>query len=295
MAKRPTYEELEQKVKELEIAEAEREQAEVALQESEEKFSKVFLSSPDSITVTTLREGIIVDVNEGFEKLSGYRRNDVVGKSTTEIELGLKPEDNTDIRDMLLRDGYVKDYEVELNDRSGEIRFVSWSIELLKLGGKTHAVAVGRDITERKQAENAVKESEEKYRLIFDKAAEGILVIQEGRITFVNRRMLHIIGYTPEDIGRLYNESFLTFVHPEDREMVLDNYSKRIQGLELPSTYSIRLKKLEDKPIWVDLSASAISWEGKPAILFRSKTQMVEEEAAAVISGALGQELYQKP
>ena len=122
-------------------------------------------------------------------------------------------------------------------------------------------------LNERQQTEGALWQSEEKYRLIFDRAAEGILVIRDGKIAFINRRMLDITGHAPEDIKKLYDEPFLTFVHPEDRAMVLGNYAKRIRGIELPPTYSIRLRKQESEPIWVDLSASAITWEGESAVL----------------------------
>ena len=119
----------------------------------------------------------------------------------------------------------------------------------------------------RKQAEEALRESEEKYRLIFDSSDEGIIIIQDSNAVFLNRRILDMRGISSGEMTRFATEPFLNFIHTDDRELVATRYIRRLKGEEVPSVYSARLIKEEGGHLWVDLSPTVISWEGRPATL----------------------------
>ena len=110
----------------------------------------------------------------------------------------------------------------------------------------------------------ALRESEEKYRLLVDNAGEAIAVAQDGRLKFVNPKMLEVTGYSEDEAMA---RPFLEFVHPEDREMVAERHATRVKGDEIPAVYAFRIVDSEGKPRWLELNAVMIEWLGKPATL----------------------------
>lgn len=127
-----------------------------------------------------------------------------------------------------------------------------------------HALQDAEDRRGRKQAEEALRESEEKYRNLFDNAGEAIFVAQEGKIVFLNPRTSCLIGYSAEEImGR----QFIEFTHPDEREMVIDRHFKRLKGEALPQRYEFRIIQKNGTTMWAELNTVVISWEGKPSTL----------------------------
>ena len=127
-----------------------------------------------------------------------------------------------------------------------------------------HALQDAEDRRGRKQAEEALRESEEKYRNLFDNAGEAIFVAQEGKIVFFNPRSSWLIGYSAEEImGR----QFIEFIHPDERGMVIDRHFKRLKGEALPQRYEFRIIQKNGTTMWAELNTVVISWEGKPSTL----------------------------
>ena len=94
------------------------------------------------------------------------------------------------------------------------------------------------DITEYQQAQEQLRQSEERYRLLFDNAVESILVVQDQNIVFCNPVTCEVTGYPMDEI---LNDSFVKYIYPEDIEIVLENYRKRVSGVELEGRYQFRL------------------------------------------------------
>jgi len=123
------------------------------------------------------------------------------------------------------------------------------------------------DITERKQAEEALRQSEAKYRLLIDTASESIVVVQDGLLKFVNLMTLAVLGGYSEQ--ELINRPFPEFVHPDDRSMVVENYRRRIanEAEQPPPRYAFRVISRDGIVKWVEINAALIEWQGKPATL----------------------------
>ncbi len=124
--------------------------------------------------------------------------------------------------------------------------------------------ALQRENEERSKVEKALRESEEKHRLLLENAAEGIVVLQGNSLRYHNPAMMRLSGIMPEEVA---NRPFIDFVHPEDRARVAEYYMKRIRGEEAPSRYSFRLCNSMGEIIWVDNAAVTITWEGELASL----------------------------
>lgn len=130
----------------------EQKQVEQALRESEEKFAKAFRASPDAITISRLRDGCYLEVNDGFERLTGYQSEEVLGKTSTELQFW-RAEDRKRMAEPLRRTGRVSNLKTGFLVKSGVVRDCVISAEVIELGGEKCLVAITRDVTEQKRAE----------------------------------------------------------------------------------------------------------------------------------------------
>ena len=117
---------------------------------------------------------------------------------------------------------------------------------------------------ESKQAKEALRESEEKYRLLVENANDAIFVMQDQKVKFPNPRAVEIGRYLGVDLEQV---PFINYIHPEDREMVIKRHISRLKGEKIPSTYSFRLIARDGEELWMELNTILINWEGKPATL----------------------------
>lgn len=131
----------------------ERKRAEAALRESEEKFSKAFCSSPNAISISTLKEGRYIEVNDSLLKITGFQRDEVIGRTSSELNIWANSEDRTKMLHTLQPNGAVRDLEFEFRTKSGEVRLGLLSAEAIELSGEPCLLVVNQDITERKRAE----------------------------------------------------------------------------------------------------------------------------------------------
>jgi PAS domain S-box-containing protein len=118
------------------------------------------------------------------------------------------------------------------------------------------------DITDRKNAENALKKSEEKYSTLVEKGNDGIVILQDGLVKFLNSKIAEITGFLVEE-G--LEKPFIDFVSPEYRKLIMERYKKRIAGEDVPNRYEAELLSKEGKKIPVEINASKIEYEERPA------------------------------
>ena len=121
-----------------------------------------------------------------------------------------------------------------------------------------------KDLQQRVQTETDLLEQEQKYRLIFEKARDGIFIIQNDVIRFANRRARTVLGYTDEEFS---TTAIAELIHPKDRDLVAARHLKRLKGEKVPGTHSFRVISKTGKEIWVEHTAVRVSWEGQPATL----------------------------
>ena len=130
--------------------------------------------------------------------------------------------------------------------------------------GETQFQALYSDITKRKQAEKNLRDSEERYRVVVEHAQESILITQHMKIVFANNAAAENTGYSVQALTAL---DLKKLIHPDDINMVTDYHSRRLNGKKVPSIYSFRIICRDKSVKWVELNATLIQWEKKPAIL----------------------------
>jgi PAS domain S-box-containing protein len=135
---------------------AQRRKTEAELIRSEEKFSKSFRQSPLAISIVNMKDGCYIDVNEAFEQQTGWFRDEVIGRTPLDINLWADPHQRSLFLQQLLAEGTVRDSEVRIRRKDGQIRTTLGSAELIEVNGKPCKLSVTADVTERKQAEEAL-------------------------------------------------------------------------------------------------------------------------------------------
>jgi PAS domain S-box-containing protein len=245
----------------------ERKRAEEALRESEERFAKAFLTSPDALVISRLADGVILEANDSFVSLTGYDRDEVIGKSTIDLGLYVDTSDRRRMLAILKERNYVRDFEFIMKRKSGETRLVAFSAEPLELRGEHCWLTVGRDITERKRAEEALRESEERFAKAFRASPDGLSITRQsdGVILEVNDSWRQTLGYgSDEVIGKSWAH-FEFPIDPADRRRVraileeqgyvrdFEMAIKRKSGEALIARISIEPIELRGEPCFVTI------------------------------------------
>ncbi len=138
------------------------------------------------------------------------------------------------------------------------------SVRHIRIYGKEKLIETFTDITDRKRAEDALQKSEQRYRLLVENANESILVIQDGKAQFVNKRAVESLGYSEQEF---MSASIFELIHPDDREEVVNGYLEKIGGDTTTTRKIYRVLRKNGQVRWVEISSLLIDWEGQPATL----------------------------
>jgi PAS domain S-box-containing protein len=276
-----------------------RHRVEEALRLSEEKYSKAFRASPLWVAITDLETGTYREVNETFTKITGYHREEVIGKTALEIKLWPNPDDRSVYIDRLKRQGFLRNEEVVFRTKSGELRTHLWFAELIEFDGRIHILSTLLDVHKQKKMEASIQEKEERYRNILQSIQAAVVVYgADARVLAANAKAMELLGLTE---SRLADRSTLPkgwrFVDEAGRTLpVLDFPVNQVIARKQPvrnKTIGIRRPDLEDL-IWVTVSSDPVfNREGAISRVidtFMDITQIKRTEEALRVS----QQKYQR-
>ena len=235
---------------------------EAALRESEERYRRLFENSLDAVLLT-IPDGRILSANPAACRM--------FGKTEEEI-CALGREALVDTNDPSL----IKLLEERARNgrAAGELTFVRKdgsrfpgevsSVIFKDAAGSLRSSMIIRDITERKQSEDLLRQSEEKYRNVVERAHDGIIIVQGGIIKFANARMAELDG---SSLDQLVGTPYASHVHPSELPRLADIYQRRMAGEILPNTYETILIRKDGSSAPAELNAGIITYNGKPADL----------------------------
>jgi diguanylate cyclase (GGDEF)-like protein/PAS domain S-box-containing protein len=250
----------------------ERKWAEIKLHDSEERYRTVFQANQDCVNINRLDNGVYVEVNQAFLRITGYQRHEVIGRPSLEIGIWADPADRLTMVQALRQNESCRDLEIRYKKKNGEIFLGLMSASVMELDGVPCIISVTRDITEAKAAEKrlaaateALRASEERYRATFQLSIDAINInrLSDGVFVDVNEAFLQFVGFEREEvIGRTSRE--LNFwADPEVRQKMVETLRRGESCRDLKA----RFRKKNGEIVWGQASESILEIDGVPCIL----------------------------
>ncbi|MBN1196675.1 MAG: PAS domain S-box protein [Candidatus Aminicenantes bacterium] len=246
----------------------ERKQAEEALRESEDRFKKLASFTFEGIVIH--RNALVIDVNQSTVKLLGYERKEMVGMNLFKL---IHPDFHASVKDNLQKQ-VATPYQILVIRKDGSTFYAEIEARDIAYNDEFFRVACIRDITQRKQAEEQLKESEERFRALHNASFGGIAIHDKGLILDCNQGLSEITGYS---LDELIGMDGLLLIAPETRDLVMNNI---LAGYEKPYEAVGLRKNGESYPI--RLEARNIPYKGKTVrtVEFRDLTESKRTQEA---------------
>lgn len=239
----------------------ERKQADIALRESEERWRSLARNAPAFITIVN-PDHVIQYINR---TVPGLSVDEVTGKSVYDfVELKYHEEARGKI-EAVFRSGEPGFFLSSAAGPHGDMAWYENYLGPIKIGEEVVAVTIiALDITEKKRAELELMESEEKYRNVVERASDGIVILQDGKIMYVNPQLACISGYTLEE---LRGKQFAEMIHPDEIEKVTGYYERRMAGQDAPTVYETAFIDKEGQVVEIEVNVGHITYQSRPAEL----------------------------
>jgi PAS domain S-box-containing protein len=259
----------------------ERMQAEEKLRESEERFSKAFQANPIITTITSLTDGRLIDVNEACVRLTGYSRDEIIGRSALELDIYGDPAERAETFRLMSEEGEVYDLEIKVRTKSGDVLDVMVSSVAIEIGGEPCVLVAGYDITERRRAEEETAESERNLRRAQEVAHIGSWTWHTGTNEMaMSDELFNILGLN-KDEGVPPVDVEGTTIHPEDRERLRENIT-RCREERVPYSLDYRIYRQNDGELrHLHLETEVEQLPGSEDILIHGTVQDITERNRA--------------
>ncbi|MBN1375155.1 MAG: PAS domain S-box protein, partial [Dehalococcoidia bacterium] len=238
---------------------------EEALRLSEEKFRDLADLAPQ-VVFEADKQGVFTYVNKRGYEVFGYGPGEIVDKLKAS-DVIIPEERETAMKNYFGILGGARSSGNEytaLRKDGGTFNVLAFSNAIIKNGEVVGLRGTYTNISRMKATEKALRDSEEKYRSLIENAGEAIFIAQDDKVVFANQRTLEIVHYERDEF---FAKPFIEMIYPDDREIVYERYSKRIQGEPMVPAYDVRIIDKDGSVIWVELRATKIEWEGRPATL----------------------------
>ncbi len=245
-----------------------------ALEDSELKFRKAFRISPDSININRMDDGMYVEINDGFTAITGYTKEEVIGKTSYEIDIWVSKAKRAELGEILKEKGVIQNFSTLFRKKNGKIIHGLMSANIIDIKGVPHILSVTRDIEEFLETQEALKQSELKLREVFRTSPDTITIsrFKDGRYVEVNESFTANTGYSQEEaIGKTPFELGLWFDNKERLALV-----KTLKEQGFVQNMTVRFKIKNGNIIHGLLSANIFNIEGEPHILF--VTRNIEDD-----------------
>ncbi|MCU0632042.1 MAG: PAS domain S-box protein [Methanolinea sp.] len=263
----------------------ERRRVEDALRESEAKFRAIIDQSFEFIGLMIL-DGTLIEANRAALQFAGISASAVMNRPFWETPWWSHSADLQErLKDAIRRaaSGETVRFEATHPAADGHLAYIDFSIKPVEdsTGKILYLIPEGRDITERKNAEEALRESEEKYRTVVEQSQDGIFIAQEGLLVFHNTAFVTLTGYQSDELDR---RSIADLIAPEDRELVLTRHRERLKGETPPDVYEFSVLHHDGKSrIPVKMIIAPATFCGKPATLGTLHNVMEDRERERVL------------
>ena len=239
----------------------ERKKAEEAYKASEEKYRNLINKATDGIIIT--QKGKYQLVNPAFCEMSGYSEKELLGMGFLDMVTEDDRQLMIDVHTRRMRgENFPLIYNAKGIRKDGSLLYMELNSTTIEFNGEPAAFIILRDQSQKIHAEQIIRESEEKYKALVEKANDGIVILQDGYVRFINQMMAKILGYNAD---LMIDTPFLNYLNENEKPKILQYYTQRQEGKEVPSIYETVLvdKWGNNKP--VEFNNSIITFNGKIA------------------------------
>lgn len=242
---------------------SDRKKAENELKESEERYRTLTQNSLTGIYIH--QDGKFVYANDRMAHMLGYEPVDMLGRKFWDF---VHPDDREIVKERgLARSRGIRvtpRYEFRAVCKDGSTKWLEVLATSIYHGGRIANMGNVADVTERKEVELRLRESEERYRLLTESSLTGIFIHQDGRYVYVSERYASMLGYTPDE---MLGSVFWKYVHPADISLVRARGEARENGDNVPDHYEFRVVCKDGSIKWVELMAARLTFKGRPAVM----------------------------
>jgi PAS domain S-box-containing protein len=243
-----------------------RRQQEQELKQQEENFRRVFLHNPIPMVVVRIADHMQIATNESYLRTSGFNEKEAINVRTDEMSALITPIERNQLYQQLQDQGYVAETEVRLQAPNGLFDALI-SAALIQFEGEACALWTMQNITERKATEQALRQSEARFRALTETSQAAILVLQGEQVVYANPAIQAMSGYSREEFGAT---SILETVHADSHAFAAERLRARAAGANATMRNELRIKTKSGTARWLDYSATEIEFEGRPALLFNA-------------------------
>jgi two-component system, cell cycle sensor histidine kinase and response regulator CckA len=250
-----------------------------ALAEEAARRRILFEQSPDGILIIDTERSGFLDFNTAAHRQLGYTREEFAALRIVDIEAAESEDGIGTHIGLAQRDGQ-SDFESLHRTKLGQLRHVHVTVQIVDVLGRPVCHCIWRDITERKRVEQALRESEERFRLVFENTTAGVaLVAVDGRYMMVNPAFSEIFGYSAAEFPGV---DFLTVTHPDDLELSRAIRLKVLEAKGAPVRFAKRYLHKDGHTIWAELSSALVfAADGTPSYFITHVTDTTERRRAS--------------
>jgi len=262
-----------------------------ALKQSEEKFRRIFDASPDAININKVKSGEFIDVNKSFTEITGYQKDELLGKTLFDFTFIENKEDYQYYRKELEAKNDISNLETSIRLKNGTIIRALISATIIKIEGQNHILNVSRNIDDIKNNELGLIESENKFRTIVEKSHATICIIDDkSTFVYTNPQAEQLFGYPTKE---LIGHQFSKFIHPDSLDLVQKRYKKRQQSQQPPELYEFKIVRKNGEERDVEISSSVyVDKEGKTKTI--AQLLDITDRNKAVIKASFEQQKTQQ-
>ena len=223
------------------------------MQLSSEKYAFPIDNSPDTILLTRLEDGLILDVNDDFSRNTGYARDEAIGKSTSELDIWVNRARRQVFVEVLKNRGECLNFESEFRAKDGRIVPSLVSAKLTEVDGEACVFSISRNISDLKLAEEKLRQSEAHFRTVVESLGEGVLITDKDDVVlYMNPRMTDLTGYTPEEM--LGKPAYELLLPPEKWPTLQERNRQRATGVS--ERYEAQMLRKDRSLFWAEVYAA---------------------------------------
>lgn len=233
------------------------------LRESESLFRLAFQTNPDAISLTSFNQGRYIDVNYGFTQITGYSAEEVIGKTSVEINIWYDSEARRKLLETIHANGYVINFEAQFRMKNGEIFAGLMSAAIMKINKEEVLLSITKNITDLKNVQSDLAKSKQSLQLALEGGGLGMWDwnIQTGEVRF-NHLWADMLGYEMSEVEpRMY--FWKRLIHPDDVDEVMKSLQLHLEGITGHYEYEYRMAARDGSWKWIYDRGKVLEWDDK--------------------------------